>query len=60
MSVDRRIAEAVAKQIEKAAVEQMLEAAARQAYDIRHPHWREELREYMEKRGVTKITKSKN
>jgi len=48
--LERLIADEVAEQ----ACRKIMRDAEERSYDMRHPYWREELREYMEKRGVTK------
>ena len=48
------IEQAVLEQMERAAVRRVMEDEERKNYDMRHPYWREELRDYMEKRGVQK------
>lgn len=50
----QKIEQVVLDAIEKAAVKRVMDDENRKYYDMRHPYWREELRDYMEKRGVQK------
>jgi hypothetical protein len=52
--MSKKIEQAVLDAIVKAAVKRMMDDEERKNYDMQHPYWREELREYMEKRGVQK------
>ena len=47
--LERLIADEVAEQV----CEKIMREAEERNYSLRHPYWREELREYMGKRGVT-------
>lgn len=43
----------IADEVEEQVCRKIMRDAEERRYDLRHPYWREELREYMEKRGVT-------